>query len=60
MHTQDLDELQTHILLKRWIKDTGQDALIDGVDPKTQARRPERDGYLAKPMQRGGRSRRPP
>lgn len=26
---QDLDELQTHILLKRWVKDTGQDALLE-------------------------------
>ncbi|GAX74714.1 hypothetical protein CEUSTIGMA_g2162.t1 [Chlamydomonas eustigma] len=24
----DLDELQTHILLKRWLKDTGQDSLV--------------------------------
>lgn len=26
---QDLDELQTHILLKRWVKDTGQDVLLE-------------------------------
>ncbi len=32
----DLDELQTHILLKRWLKDSGQEALIEGAVPGTQ------------------------
>jgi hypothetical protein len=33
---QDLDELQTHILLKRWIKDTEQDGLLTAAAPNAQ------------------------
>lgn len=33
---QDLDELQAHILLKRWLRDTGQDTLLEGTAPGTQ------------------------
>ncbi|KAG1679511.1 hypothetical protein FOA52_011111 [Chlamydomonas sp. UWO 241] len=32
----DLDELQTHILLKRWIKDTEQDGLLTAAAPNAQ------------------------
>ena len=33
---QELDELQAHILLKRWLRDTGQDTLLEGTAPGTQ------------------------